>query len=179
MVSTPVLEDTVAVFAVASRSMIRSQGSFPEDQINNNNYFHSNYDKPHELVLNAGYNISRRWRIGATFNYSTGRPVTLPELQYPFGDKQLVYYSDRNKYRLPHYHRLDISLTRNETIKINKRRSGNWSLSLINVYGRKNPYSVFYEREPARPGTTGHSFNLYKLYIIGRPIPTLTYNFRF
>ncbi len=162
-----------------SNSMIRSDSNFPADQINNNSYFPSSYDKPHELILNASYNISRRWRIGATFNYSTGRPVTLPELHFPFGDKQLVYYSDRNKYRLPAYHRLDISITRNETIKINKRRSGYWSLSLLNVYGRKNPYSVFYEREPARPGTGANNFNLYTLYIIGRPLPTLTYNFRF
>lgn len=162
-----------------SSSRLRSEGHFPEDQINNNNYFPAGYDKPHELILNAGYNISRRWRIGATFNYNTGRPVTLPEMHFNHGDRELIYYSDRNKYRLPPYHRLDIYITRNESIKINKRRTGYWTLSLINVYGRKNPYSVFYERETQGPSIQSDSFNLYKLYIIGRPVPTLTYNFIF
>jgi hypothetical protein len=162
-----------------SASMIRSNGIFPEDQINRNNWFASNFDKPHELILNTGYNISRRWRAGGSFTYSTGRPVTLPELRFPHGDRDLVYYSERNKYRLPDYHRLDIYITRNETLKINKRRSGNWTVSLLNVYGRKNPYSVFYEKEPQGPQVRSDSFNLFKLYIIGRPLPTVTYNFRF
>ncbi len=162
-----------------SAARVRSESEFEEDRINDNKWFPSNFDRPNELVINTGYNISRRWRIGATFNYYTGRPLTLPELQFPHGDRQLVYYSDRNKYRLPPYHRLDIHLSRHETLRINKRRSGYWTLSLLNVYGRKNPYSVFYERERAAPGQRASGFNLYKLYIIGRPVPTLTYNFRF
>ncbi|MGF1585505.1 MAG: carboxypeptidase-like regulatory domain-containing protein, partial [Bacteroidales bacterium] len=162
-----------------SASMIRSNNHFPEDQINRNNWFASNFDKPHELILNTGYNISRRWRVGGSFTYSTGRPVTLPELRFPHGDRDLVFYSDRNKYRLPDYHRLDIYITRNETLKINKRRTGNWTVSLLNLYGRKNPYSVFYEKAPKGPRVRSDSFNLYKLYIIGRPLPTVTYNFRF
>ncbi len=162
-----------------SASRVRSESEFEEDRINDNKWFPSNFYRPNELVVNTGYNISRRWRIGATFNYYTGRPSTLPELQFPHGDRQLVYYSDRNKYRLPSYHRFDLHLSRHETLRINKRRSGYWTLSLLNVYGRKNPYSVFYERERAAPGQRASGFNLYKLYIIGRPVPTLTYNFRF
>jgi hypothetical protein len=164
-----------------SRSMTRTTGRFPEECINGNTWFPSAFDKPHELVINTGYNVSRRWRIGATFNYSTGRPVTLPEMYFPHGGKMLIYYSDRNKYRLPPYHRLDISLTRNETLRLTQKRKGNWTISVINLYGRKNPYSVFYERgsgtHARQPGND--SFNLYKLYIIGRAMPTLTYNFRF
>ena len=163
-----------------SGSRIRTVGDSPVNQINENRFFPSNYDKPHEIVLNAAYNISRRWRVSATFNYSTGRPVTLPEMVFSHGDRQLVYYSDRNKYRLPAFHRLDINITRGETLRLNKRRSGYWGVSLLNVYGRKNPYSVFYERDP---GTSRlyerDSYNLYKLFILDRPIPTVTYNFIF
>lgn len=160
-------------------SRLRSESTFTEDQINDNRWFPSNFDRPHEIALNTGYNISRRWQIGATFNYNSGRPVTLPEFVFPHGERQLVYYSDRNKYRMPSYHRLDLHISRHETIRINKRRSGYWTFSLLNVYGRKNPYSVFYEKERTSPGTRTSEFNLYKLYIIGRPVPTLTYNFRF
>ena len=163
-----------------SRSMRRSVSEFPGDQINSNNYFPSTYDKPHEIILVTGYSISRRWRIGATFTYSTGRPITLPEMYFTHGNRQLVYYSDRNKYRLPAYHRLDINITRRETLKLNKRRSGYWSLSLLNMYGRKNPYSVFYKKDGGSPRLfESDSYNLYKFYIMDRPIPTITYNFIF
>ena len=84
----------------------------------------------------------------------------------------MVYYSDRNKYRLPDYHRLDISITRDESLKIKKFWKGSWTLSVINVYSRKNLYSSYYLKEKS-------SYNLYALYIIGRPLPTLTYNFYF
>ena len=162
-----------------SASMRRTTGSFPEEQINRNAWFSSDFDKPHEFILNANYNVSRRWRIGGTFNASTGRPVTLPELRFPHGERWLIYYSDRNKYRLPSYHRLDLYIARNESLKLHRRRKGNWTLSLLNVYGRRNPYSVFYERDLAGPGSRRGNFNLYTLYIIGRPMPVLTYNFRF
>lgn len=161
-----------------SSSMRRSTTEFEKDQINRNTWFPSNYDRPHNLVLNLNYNISRRWRLGGTFSYSTGRPVTLPEHVYSYGNEMLISYSDRNKYRLPDYHRLDISLSYGESLKLNQRGKGSWTISLMNVYGRKNPYSVFYKKDPAGLNR-GQSFNLYQLYIIGRPLPTITYNFSF
>ncbi len=156
-----------------SSSMRRSKEPFAENQINKNSYFPSNYDRPHNLVMNLNYDISRRWRIGAIFTYSTGRPVTLPERAYSYGNDLLVYYSDRNKYRLPDYHRLDLTITLGENLRTDQRGKGTWTFSLINLYGRKNPYSLFYQRE------TSSTFNLYQLYIIGRPLPTLTYNYSF
>ncbi len=156
-----------------SSSMRRSQEAFPENQINQNAYFPSNYDRPHNLVVNFNYNISRRWRFGAVFTYSTGRPVTLPEMTYSHGDHYLVYFSDRNEHRFPDYHRLDISISLGENLKLNQRGKGSWTFALMNVYGRKNPYSLFYER------SSTNNFNFYQLYIIGRPFPTLTYNYSF
>ncbi len=161
-----------------SNSMRRTQSEFERDQINGNEWFPSDYDRPHNLVANLNYNATRRVRIGATFSYSTGRPVTLPENIYSYGYDYLVSYSDRNKYRLPDYHRLDISLTFGESLKLNQKGKSSWTLSLMNVYSRKNPYSVFYRRETPGSGRN-QSFNLYQLYIIGRPLPTLTYNFSF
>lgn len=161
-----------------SSSMRRSKARFNDDMINDNNYFPSNYDKPHDLTLNTNYHISRRWILGGTFAYSTGRPVTLPELYFYHDDIGLVYYSDRNRYRLPDYHRLDISITMRENLRTDRRGKGHWTFSIINVYSRKNAYSVFYEKSPYRTRRED-MFNLYKLYIIGRPLPTLTYNFTF
>lgn len=162
-----------------SRSIERTSGVFEEEKINNNQFFPSNFDRPDNLILNLNYHISRRWRFGSTFTCSTGRPVTLPEYKFDYQGYQLLYYSDRNKYRLPVYHRLDISITLDESLKIRKKWKGSWTLSIINVYGRKNAYSVFYKKEEHMTGYDLKQYDTYMLYIIGRPFPTLTYNFTF
>ncbi len=162
-----------------SSSVRRSTADHPEDQINRNEYFPSNYDKPHDLSVNLNYNVTRRWVVGGTFAYSTGRPVTLPELYFYHGNTRLVRYSDRNSYRLPDYHRLDLSVSLRENLRTDRRGKGYWTFSIINVYSRKNAYSVFYEKNDATTGSRENMFSLYKLYIIGRPLPTLTYNFTF
>lgn len=162
-----------------SRSMQKSNGIFNEDKINNNQSFPSNFDRPNNLVLNANYHISKRLRFSGTFTYSTGRPVTLPELKFGYQGYQLLYYSDRNKYRLPDFHRLDVSLTVDESLKIRKKTKGSWTFSVINLYARKNVYSVFYKKEGHMVSSNYKQYDTYMLYIIGIPLPTLTYNISF
>jgi hypothetical protein len=155
-----------------STSQRRTNGKTVSEQVNRNEYFPSVFDKPHNFNVIGNYHISRRWRLSWAFTYSTGRPVTLPEYKYSGGGNELIYYSDRNEYRLPDYHRLDIAITRDESLKIKKFWKGSWTLSVINVYSRKNLYSSYYQKENS-------DYNLYALYVIGRPLPTLTYNFYF
>ena len=162
-----------------SQSQIQTTGTFAAEQINRNQYYPSNFDKPHNLVVNVNYHLSRRWRVSGTFAYNTGRPTTLPELKYLFQGKQLIYYSDRNKYRLPDFHRLDISISYDENLKLKKVWKGSWTLSVINVYGRKNVYSVYYSRQDSRIYKSSGISGMNMLYIIGVPLPTLTYNFSF
>ena len=162
-----------------SRSMLKTSGSSDEEQINRNEYYPSNFDKPNNLVIVANYHLSRRWRVSGTFTYNTGRPVTLPELKFNSAGKQIIYYSDRNKYRLPDYHRLDIAISFDENLRLKKMWKGSWTLSVINVYGRKNVYSVYYAQEDSRIYKSSGSTSMYKLYIIGIPLPTITYNFTF
>ncbi len=162
-----------------SRSCHKTNSTFEEEKINNNQAFPTNYDKPNNLIINASYHASKRWRFGASFTYSTGRPVTLPELKYNFQGYQMIYYSDRNKYRLPDYHRLDLSITLEESLRIKKKWKGSWTFSVINAYGRNNAYSVFYKKEDHIVSTEFKHYDTYMLYIIGRPLPTLTYNFYF
>jgi hypothetical protein len=162
-----------------SRSMRRTTSSYTEDQINGNKYYPSSFDKPHNIVVNANLHLTRRWRVAALFNYNTGKPITLPELKYEFDGRQYIYYSDRNKYRLPDYHRLDIAVTFDETLRLKQKWKGSWTFSIINLYGQKNPYSVFYKSTSQLESQFYQKFNLYKMFIIERPIPTFTYNFTF
>lgn len=162
-----------------SKSMLRSTGSFDDEKINDNRVFPSNFDRPNNIVVNANWHVSRRWRLGGTFNYSTGRPVSLPEYKFNYQGYQLLYYSDRNEYRLPDYHRLDVSITYDKSLKIKKSWKGSWTLSVINLYGRKNAYSVFYKKEEHMVSNQYRLYDNYMLYIIGIPFPMLTYNFSF
>lgn len=162
-----------------SRSMRHTTSPYVSDQINGNKYYPSSFDKPHNVVIMGNYHITRRWWFSGTFTFNTGKPVTLPELKYEYDGRQYVYYSDRNKYRLPDYHRLDIAITLDETLRLKQKWKGSWTLSILNLYGQKNPYSVFYKSPSAMGSYYSQSFNLYNLFIIERPIPTLTYNFTF
>lgn len=162
-----------------SRSMRHTTSEFDTDKINDNKYYSSPSDIPHNLILNLNYNMTRRWTFSALFNYHTGKPVTLPELSYKYDNIQYVYYSERNKYRLPDYHRLDLSITYNESLRKNQKWKGSWTFSVLNIYAQKNPYSVFYKYNEQSGTQYNRSFALYNLYIIKYPIPTLTYNFTF
>jgi hypothetical protein len=162
-----------------SKSIRQTNSVFEEEKIKNNQIFLSNYDKPHNLITVANYHISRRWRFSSTFIYNSGRPVTLTEMKYFFQGNQLVYYSEINKYRLPDYHMLDVSITLDESLRLKKKWKGSWTFSVVNLYSRKNAYSAFYQKEVPNIRNDYRTFSLYKLYIIGRPLPTLTYNFTF
>jgi hypothetical protein len=81
----------------------------------------------------------------------------------------------RNNYRIPNYHRLDISVTLQQKPKANKKREGNWVFSLYNVYNRQNPFAVFFQ--PNKDNTQKTEAINYS--IIGSVIPGVTYNFKF
>ncbi len=161
-----------------SRTMRKADNVFQEETINQGDYYPSVYDKPHDLSVIANYQISRRWRVSGNFVLASGRPTTLPELRYKYRGEQIVYFSDRNEYRMPPYHRFDISITLDENLRKKRMWKGSWTLSIYNLYGRNNPYSVYYQRRTAK-NIGADLFGLYKFSIIGVPIPSLTYNFKF
>jgi hypothetical protein len=162
-----------------SRSLRKTNGLYKEEMINNNHYYPSSYDRPNDFTIVTNFHLNKRVIFSANFNYSTGRPVTLPEYKFYSGSDVVVYFSEKNKYRIPDYHRLDLSITVNESLRLSKRWKGSWSFSILNVYGRKNPYTVYYKMEEPSPVTNNERFNLYKLYLIGRPVPTISYSFKF
>jgi hypothetical protein len=175
-----------------SRSLRKTSGKFSSEILNNNRYYPSSYDRPHDFSVIANFHLNKRIIFTGNFSYSTGRPITLPENFYyidipvydPYGrpsitSDEVAWFSDKNKYRIPPYHRLDLTITLNESLRLHKKWKGNWSFSVLNVYGRKNPYTIYYKKEEPNATNDYKRFNLYKLYLIGRPMPTLTYTFMF
>ena len=162
-----------------SRTFRKGVSLNKDEIINGGNYYPSVYDKPHDLSAVMNYKISRRWRFSGNFVFSSGRPITLPEQKYYYGGSQVVIYSDRNKYRMPPYHRMDVSITFDENLRIKRMWKGSWTFSVYNLYGRKNPYSVFYRKEASLQSADKSQYSIYKLSIIGVPVPSITYNFKF
>ena len=74
---------------------------------------------------------------------------------------------------MPDYFRLDISFTVDERYILDKPMHGSLTLSVVNVTGRKNPYSIFFQYDDRG------KLKAYYLSIFGVPIPTITYNLKF
>jgi hypothetical protein len=155
-----------------SRILEKTNSSFLEEQINNNNWFPASYDKPHSATLVMNYQFSRRISISSDVVYSTGRPITYPVARYTFRGNTFVHYSNRNEFRIPDYFRWDASVNLDGNLRITQFAHSFWSLSVYNITGRDNVYSIYFISKGNR--TQG-----YKLSIFARPIISITYNFRF
>lgn len=155
-----------------SRSFFKLDSPFIEEQVNDGDYFPSNFDKPHDISFVGNYRLSRRFSFSANFIYQTGRPVTFPVGNYSINGSTFVLYSDRNQFRIPDYYRLDLGINIEGNHKKNKLAHSFWNISVYNVLGRNNPYSVFFITENGEIQGLQSS-------IFAVPIPSITYNFRF
>ncbi|SFG62688.1 TonB-dependent receptor [Pontibacter chinhatensis] len=156
-----------------SRALRQVDGTTPEEKINRGELFPSNFDKPHDFTVVMNQQLSRLISVSANFTYSTGRPTTYPESVAKIGGLLMVNYSDRNQYRIPDYHRLDVALIIDGSKKRNPNSISNWTFSVYNLYGRKNPYSVYF-----KPIYGGSIPQAYKLSVIGSAVPAISYNFK-
>ncbi len=154
-----------------SKTDVQVDSEFFENQINSGEKFPSNYDKPHSLNMVLTHDISRQINVSTNFVYSTGRPITYPTSIYFLDGTQYLNYSVRNDYRIPDYIRMDMSLTIEGNLKKNKLAHGSWTISVYNLLGRKNVYSVYFTK-------TDEKINGYKISVFGVPIFSITYNIK-
>ncbi len=155
-----------------SRILEKSNGFYTEEKINSNKWFPAIYDKPHSLAVVGNYRFSRRFSLSTDVVYSTGRPITYPVARYRFRNGTFLDYSMRNEYRVDDYFRWDLSVNLDGNLKVNQFAHSFWSLSVYNITGRDNIYSVYFiSKENITQG--------YKMSIFAEPIVTISYNFRF
>lgn len=166
--------------------------------INNNVPFEYVYDKPHDLSIVANYRYSDRITFSATWEYNSGRKITLGTAAYEnnrlrthfdqtyqiesyyytekgrhqfvdFYNDVAIIYGTKNNYRLPDFHKLNISVN---LTKQKKRGTRTWVFGIQNVYNRMNAYNVYYTIND--DGT----FEMNKITMF--PImPNFSYSFRF
>ena len=151
-----------------SYTLSRSLRTF--DQINDGKEFSARQDRIHDISIVAIYKINKALVVSSNFIYYTGNAVTFPSGKYEVNGTIVPYYTERNGYRMPAYHRLDIGLT--WYMKERKKFEHNLNVSFYNVYARENPYTITFQENPDNPAETqAVQTTLFKL------VPSITYNF--
>ena len=158
------------IYGSFSYTLSRSERQI--EGINDGAWYASNFDKPHDVSLVFNYQPNRRNTLTINFVYGSGRPTTPPVGNYVTDNGLVVpVYTLRNTARIPDYHRLDIAYTLGKGYKRDKKFQTSWTISLYNVYSRRNAFSVFFTQAPFQ----GAQAN--KLAVLGSIFPSLTFNF--
>jgi len=142
------------------------------EEINNGLAFPARHDRTHDVSITAIYNLNKRLSFAATWVYYTGDAVTFPSGRYIVDNRIVSLYTERNGYRMPDYHRADVSITYYNKKKKNWESS--WNLSVYNVYARKNAYQISF-RQINKNSTQFEAVRLALFSII----PSISYSFSF
>ena len=151
-----------------SYTLARSLRQF--DAINNGKQFSARQDRIHDLAVVAMYRVSQKVALSSNFVFYTGDAVTFPSGKYEINGVIVPYYTERNGYRMPNYHRLDLGLTL--YFKERPKFDHNLNISIYNVYARENAFTIRFEEDEDNPGKTkAIQTSLFRI------VPSITYNF--
>ena len=143
-------------------------------EINYGKPFHAKYDREHDLSVTLQYQINKKWEIAATFIYGTGTRGTLAlqrTTDYLFNDPvtgtEVPIIEERNNYKMPDYHRLDLGATCHLHGKKHPEYEHIVNMAVYNAYCNFDPFLVYV--------SGGY---LYKLSLFPI-IPSVSYTFKF
>lgn len=143
------------------------------DDINDGSEFAAKQDRIHDVAIVAMYALSDRVKLAANWIYYTGAAVTFPSGKYEVEGITVPLYSERNGYRMPEYHRLDIGVTVDAKTK-NPKFESSWNFSAYNAYARRNAYAITFQQNEDNPEQTqAVRTTLFRI------VPSITYNFKF
>lgn len=145
--------------------------------LNFGNKYPAKYDRRHDMSIVAMYELSKKWKISGTFVYGSGNAASLPERFYIVGGILTQEYSRINEYRLPSYHRLDLSAILTPKKNLRRKWKSEWVFSVYNAYSRKNPYFIYFDQTGSPyNGTLQIQAKQVSLFPI---IPAVTWNVKF
>lgn len=157
----------------ASYTLSRTIRQF--DQINNGNPYPAKYDRIHDLSVSINYNLLPRLNLSGTFIFCTGNAMTLPNGRYLIQGHIVNDYTNINSFRMPAYHRLDLSVT--YMLKKIRNFESDIIFSVYNAYNRQNPFYIYYKVKT--------DFDRYYLSVTPTKItlftilPSITWRFKF
>lgn len=153
-----------------SYTLSRSLRTF--DEINEGEEYPARQDRIHDLSLTMIYELSKKVTVSGNFVFYTGEAVTFPSGRYDFDGISVPYYTERNGYRFPSYHRLDLGCS--VKLKQTERWKSDLNFSIYNAYGRENAFTISFQEDPDNPGSTqAVRLSLFKW------VPSISYDFEF
>ena len=140
------------------------------DGINNGNWYDANNDRRHDINIVAAYKLSSRWTINAAWVFNSGQAFTAPSSKYQIIDNWIYYYAERNGYRAPDYHRLDVSAS---WTKRGEKVTREWVFGIYNLYNRYNPFLINFEDSENGARTRAIQYSLFGI------VPSVSFNIKF
>ena len=140
------------------------------DGINEDRWYTAGNDRRHDIDLVAMYQLSRRWQLSAAWIFNSGQAFTAPSGKYAIESNYIYYYAERNGYRAPDYHHLDVS-----AVWTNQkgRRTYQWLFGIYNIYNRYNPFLINFEDSQNGARTRAVQYSLFGI------IPSVSFNIKF
>ena len=140
------------------------------DGINNGNWYDANNDRRHDINIVAAYKLSQRWTLNAAWVFNSGQAFTAPSSKYQIIDNWIYYYAERNGYRAPDYHRLDVSAS---WTKRGEKVTREWVFGIYNLYNRYNPFLINFEDSDNGARTRAVQYSLFGI------VPSVSFNIKF
>ena len=138
--------------------------------VNGGRWYDANNDRRHDISLVAMYRLGKHWSLNGTWVFNTGQAFTAPSGKYQIEDNWIYYYAERNGYRAPDYHRLDVSAV---WTKKYRRSTHEWVFSIYNLYNRYNPYLINFEDSENGARTKAKQYSLFGI------VPSVAFNIKF
>lgn len=142
------------------------------DGINGSRWYDANNDRRHDVNIVVQYRLTDDWLIGASWVFNSGQAFTAPSAKYQMIDNYIYYYSERNGYRAPDYHHLDLNATWTRKI-CGGQITREWTFGIYNVYNRYNPFLIRFKDSQYGKGTKATQISLFG--IVPSVALTLTY----
>ncbi|MDY0342629.1 MAG: TonB-dependent receptor plug domain-containing protein [Lentimicrobium sp.] len=168
----------------AGVTLSKAEREFKE--LNNGKPFPFKYDRLIDISLVWNFEVNEKIFISTTWTYGSGYPLTLATEHYFYEGQEVFVYDEINSFKMRDYHRLDFAISFPKTTRWGER---SWSISIFNLYNRKNPYYYYYDKKHIGTNSTqtggGVTFeNIYdelKLYqkTLFGIFPSISYSFKF
>ena len=142
--------------------------------ISQGQWYTASNDRRHDVDIVAQYRLTDRWTLSGVWIYNTGQAFTAPSAKYEIIDNYIYYYAERNGYRTPAYHRLDVSATWKKPMDgKNGKMTQEWTIGIYNLYNRYNPYLINFEDSENGARTKATQYSLFGI------VPSVSFGIRF
>ena len=138
--------------------------------INGGKWYNASNDRRHDVNIVAMYKLNKAWTLNAAWVFNSGQAFTAPSGKYQVIDNWIYYYAERNGYRAPDYHRLDVSATWTKKGPMTTRE---WSFGIYNLYNRYNPYLINFEDGDNGARTRAVQYSLFGI------VPSVAFSIKF